>query len=80
MHLLRRHPVGEGTHRVRVRLVRREERTEEERRERREHGARVLESLPPRAELDTVVSFQRAAAVLVTYRDGAIVVQAASPR
>ncbi|MBK7907317.1 MAG: hypothetical protein IPJ78_12220 [Gemmatimonadetes bacterium] len=80
VHLLRRHPVGEGTHRVRVRLVRREERTEEERRERREHGARVLESLPPRAELDTVVSFQRAAAVLVTYRDGAIVVQAASPR
>ncbi len=80
VHLLRRHPVGSGAHRVRVRFVRREERTEEEARERREHEERILESLPPRAELDTVVTFHRGAAVLVTYRDGAIAVQAASPR
>ncbi len=80
LHLLRRHPVGEGEHRLRVLLERRDERTEEEARERREHGERVIEALPPRAELDTVVSFQRGAAVLVTYRDGALVVQAAPPR
>lgn len=80
VHLLRRHPVREGEHRVRVRFVRREERTEEEARERREHEERILEALPPRAELDTVVSFQRGAAVLVTYRDGAIVLQSAPPR
>jgi hypothetical protein len=72
---------GRVTHRVRVRLVRREERTEEEAaRAARARSARILEALPPRAELDTVVSFQRGAAVLVTYRDGAIVVQAAPPR
>lgn len=80
VHLLRRHPVGEGGHRVRVRLVRREERTEQEARERREHEERNHEALPPRAELDTVLEFGRGAAVMVTYRDGAIVVQPAPPR
>ena len=80
VHLLRRYPVREGEHRVRVRFVRREERTEEEARERREREERILEALPPRAELDTVVSFRRGAAVLVSYRDGAIVVQVAPPR
>jgi hypothetical protein len=80
VHLLRRYPVTEGAHRVRVRFVRREERTAEEARERRERKEPVREALPPRAELDTVVTFERGAAVLVTYRDGAIVVQATSPR
>lgn len=80
VHLLRRHPVREGKHRVRVRLVRREERTDAEARDRREQVERAQEALPPRAELDTVLEFGRGAAVMVTYRDGAIVVQPAPPR